>query len=221
MKTIAIVSGGIDSVTLAYQLYHEGDDLLFLTFDYGQKHRKEIAAATIYAKLLNSPQIIFDLMDLGTNLNHNALTCETNVPPCAYDALSMSQTVVPARNAVMIAIATAIAVDKGYDRIALGVHGGDHFIYPDCRPEFIAAIEQVMQLATESAIEIHTPFIDKTKTNIIKIGKTLKIPYEHTWSCYNGQELHCGQCGTCIERRGAFRQANLKDPTIYDCEETT
>ena len=220
-QAIIIASGGVDSITLAYAMAAEGYQLTFLTFDYGQKHRKEIEAARYFAGALGVEQIIFDLMDLGTNLNNNALTCETNVPSGEYNVTNMAQTVVPARNAIMLSIACGIAVDRRIGTIAAGMHGGDHFIYPDCRPNFIIEIQQALRSATASKIKLYTPYILKDKTHIIKQGAFLGVPYAETWSCYNGAEIHCGRCGTCLDRRAAFRQANTFDPTIYKCEETT
>ena len=218
MKTVVILSGGLDSTVLAYKLARDGDDLLCLTFDYGQRHRKEINAAQLTAQDLGFPWRSVDLTSLGHLLKGNALSdSDVCVPEGHYADATMQKTVVPNRNAVMLACAFAVAAARGYERVALGVHGGDHFIYPDCRPEFIQAFEQMERQALGEwwSVGLYAPFVNLTKVDIVKLGTGLQVPFADTWSCYNGGELHCGVCGTCVERKEAFMLARVPDPTPY------
>jgi 7-cyano-7-deazaguanine synthase len=132
----------------------------------------------------------------------------------------MRITVVPNRNAIMLSIACALAVTRDAGAVAFGAHAGDHFIYPDCRPEFVHAFESMVNLAVDglATLEIITPFLSMTKTAIVELGSELNVPFERTWSCYKGGTLHCGTCGTCFERREAFAQAQVVDPTTYETD---
>jgi 7-cyano-7-deazaguanine synthase len=219
-KAIAIVSGGLDSVTLAYFLRAEGYNLHLLSFDYGQRHKKELAFAELCAKRLNAAFDIIDLSHLGKYLKGSALTDDIEVPDGHYAAPNMAITVVPNRNAIMLSIAYGIAVAEDAEAVAIGAHGGDHFIYPDCRPEFIAAFDSMQRHAVEGfgnpKLKLAAPFLHVGKHQIVKLGSTLQVPYADTWSCYKGGEKHCGTCGTCVERREAFELAGVPDPTEYE-----
>jgi 7-cyano-7-deazaguanine synthase len=219
-KAIAIVSGGLDSVTLAYLLAAEGWDLHLLAFDYGQKHKREVEFARQCAHDLGAAFNLVDLQGAGSLLGGSALTDENiAVPHGHYAAPNMAITVVPNRNAIFLAIAYGAAVAQNAEIVATAVHGGDHFIYPDCRPEFIEAFDAMQKQAvagfSHPALRLHAPFVQKFKHNIVEIGTELGVPYEKTWSCYEGGAMHCGQCGTCVERALAFRQAGVLDPTSY------
>jgi 7-cyano-7-deazaguanine synthase len=222
-RVVAVVSGGLDSTTMAYSLRAQGYSLIAISFDYGQRHRKELAFAEQMAADLDTPWTLIDLHAAGlTNvLTGSALTDDTvTVPDGHYADESMKITVVPNRNAIMLSIACALAVTREAGAVAFGAHTGDHFIYPDCRPEFVRAFEAMVNIAVEglASIEILAPFLSMTKTDIVKLGDELKVPFERTWSCYKGGALHCGTCGTCVERREAFAQADLADPTVYESE---
>lgn len=219
-KAIAIVSGGLDSVTLAYLLYAQGYKLHIVSFDYGQRHKKELTLAELCAERLNATINIVDLTSITQFLKGSALTDAIPVPEGHYAAQNMAITVVPNRNAIMLSIAYAIAVEEQADIVAIGVHSGDHFIYPDCRPDFIAAFDAMQRFAVEGFsmpnLRLEAPFMRIDKYQIVKLGASLEVPYADTWSCYKGGEKHCGRCGTCVERKHAFRDASVADPTLYE-----
>lgn len=217
MKTIVICSGGLDSVTLAYKAAKESTLLGLVSFDYGQRHKRELGYAAIAAQALSVPHHILDISNVGKMLSGSALTDDVDVPDGHYAEENMKVTVVPNRNAIMLAIAYGVASAQGADRVAAAVHGGDHFIYPDCRPGFIRAFETMQNHALEgySTISLFTPFLEKTKADIVAEGAKLGVDFAHTWSCYKGGEIHCGRCGTCVERREAFDLASVVDPTVY------
>ena len=221
MKTaIAIVSGGLDSVTLAHVLAAQGYKLELLAFDYGQKHRKELEFARRCAAKLNATFDVVDLTSLAPLLGGNALTdARVAVPHGHYAAQTMAITVVPNRNVIFLSLAYAAAVARGAKMVAVGVHGGDHFVYPDCRPAFVEAFETMQKLAVEGFgdpdLKLYAPFLGTDKTGIVTQGAKLGVDFSQTWSCYEGGEIHCGQCGTCVERKEAFSLAKVADPTIY------
>lgn len=221
MKAVLIVSGGMDSATLAYLYARRYDELHLVGFDYGQRHIKELDSLRAIAKNLNATVSLIDLSHLKNHLRGSSLTSDDiAVPDGHYAEESMRITVVPNRNAIMLSIATGIAVAEGAEVVATGVHGGDHFIYPDCRPPFINSMAQAIKYGTEGHalpnFRLEAPFLHLTKSDIASIGNDLGVPYEQTWSCYKGGEIHCGRCGTCVERAEAFYLAGVSDPTEYE-----
>lgn len=219
MRAVAIVSGGLDSVTLAHALARDADHLHLISFDYGQKHRKELDYARRTAARLGGKWTLIDLAaaGLGALLAGSALTDDAVVVPDGhYAEETMRVTIVPNRNAIMLSIACAAATSEGADVVGAAVHAGDHFIYPDCRPEFVRAFEAMERLAMDMPrLRIEAPFLTKTKSEIVTIGAALGVPFDETWSCYKGGTIHCGTCGTCVERREAFVLAGVNDPTNY------
>ena len=217
MKAIVVCSGGLDSVTLSHKVAREHALVDLISFDYGQRHKKELAFAAKCAADLNVPHTIIDIAQVGALLSGSALTDNVDVPDGHYAEESMKITVVPNRNAIMLSIAYGVAVSKGANAVAAAFHGGDHFIYPDCRPGFINAFAAMQSHALEglSNIQLYTPFVNLTKADIAVEGARLGVPFEYTWSCYKGGDLHCGRCGTCVERREAFDLAGVSDPTSY------
>lgn len=217
MKSVAIVSGGLDSVTLAHVLADDRDELHLLSFNYGQRHAKEVSYAKLCATRLQAAHDIVDLRTYGRLLTGSSLTDDIAVPHGHYAEESMRITVVPNRNSIMLALAYGVAVAEKADRVAFGAHGGDHFIYPDCRPAFVEAFEAAEHLANDGFgdIALYAPFIHQTKSDIVAIGTRIGVPFVETWSCYEGGEVHCGRCGTCVERKHAFRDAAVNDPTTY------
>lgn len=219
MKAIAIVSGGLDSVTLAYLLKSMKYDLHLLSFDYGQRHRKELGYAQRCAQSLDAEWDLIDLSSIHKLLSGSALTDDIQVPEGHYEAANMAITVVPNRNALMLSIAYAAAVSEQADFVAVGVHAGDHTIYPDCRPGFIDAFQEMERQAIQGFgkddLQLYAPFVNLTKAKIIQWGHALGVDFAQTWSCYKGGDVHCGKCGTCVERREAFKLAGVQDPTQY------
>lgn len=225
MKAIICFSGGMDSTTLATMYLRQGFDLGLLSVDYGQRHgRKEIEAAYRVSTHLDNLGIasvshqVLDVSGLADFLIGSSLTDpEVDVPDGHYAAETMRATVVPNRNAIMANIAIGIASAAGADVVALGMHAGDHAIYPDCRPEFVRALRQTMVHALKGfhTPRLETPFISKSKTDIARLADDLGAPVHLSWSCYKGGDLHCGTCGTCTERKEAFKDAGLTDPTEY------
>jgi 7-cyano-7-deazaguanine synthase len=218
-KAVAIVSGGMDSVTLAYLLASEGFSLHLLSVNYGQRHLKELEYAKLCAERLDAKFDVVDLSSMGRLLRGSALTDDIPVPHGHYGALNMAITVVPNRNAIMLSVAYGVAVVEGAEVVATGVHAGDHFIYPDCRPEFIEAFDEMQRKAVEGfgdeSLRLYAPFVRWSKADIVAKGVRLSVPYADTWSCYEGGEVHCGECGTCVDRRESFQLARVQDPTVY------
>lgn len=214
MDIVTILSGGMDSATLAYQYHQQGAVQRFITFDYGQRHRREIDAARAIAQQLSAPHDVVDLHALGGLFKGSALTDAVPVPHGHYAAENMKVTVVPNRNAIMLAIAYGVAVAEGAQAVAYAAHAGDHFIYPDCRPVFVKALEDAFQRGTDANVEVYAPFIDMTKGEIARLGVALGVPYELTWTCYEGGEYPCGRCGSCVERAEAFEFAGVPDPLV-------
>jgi 7-cyano-7-deazaguanine synthase len=217
---VTTISGGLDSVTLAHELVAEGDDVIGLSFHYGQRHAKELESAARCADRLGAAHHVVDLRSVGALLSGSALTDPgVDVPEGHYTHESMAATVVPNRNAIMLSVAVGVAVAHGAEAVATAVHAGDHAIYPDCRPAFIDAIQHEARIANEGFIaegfQVLAPFLHLAKDEIVRRGAALGVPFEETWSCYVGEELHCGRCGTCVERREAFELAGVDDPTRY------
>jgi 7-cyano-7-deazaguanine synthase len=218
MKTIVICSGGLDSVTLAYHVAAQHDLCALVSFDYGQRHKKELDFAAICATHLDVPHHILDISAIGGALSGSALTDAIDVPDGHYVEDSMKVTIVPNRNAMMLTIAFGIAAAQDAGAVAAAVHGGDHFVYPDCRPKFIDAFQTMQNHALEgyADIRLYTPYVNASKADIVTDGVIHQTQFEATWSCYKGGVHHCGRCGTCVERREAFDIAQVTDPTRYE-----
>ena len=217
MKTLVICSGGLDSVSLAHITAEVHHLTRLVSFDYGQRHRKEVDFARAAAERLGVPFHLIDMRGIGAALSGSALTDDIDVPDGHYAEDTMKITVVPNRNAIMLSIGFGIAAAQGDEAVATTVHGGDHFIYPDCRPGFTRAFDAMQQAALDgyADVRLHTPFVEHSKAEIVRQGAQHGTPFAETWSCYKGGALHCGRCGTCVERREAFHLAGIADPTTY------
>lgn len=218
--TLVSLSGGLDSTTLLAHYASAGHRLLAVSVDYGQRHGpRELAAARQVAAHYDAEHLVLDLSAVGALLTGSALTDPTiDVPSGHYAWDTMSVTVVPNRNAIIANLLVGIGVARHATTVALGMHCGDHAVYPDCRPQFIAAVQHLVQVANDGyrPPQVEAPFITMTKSDIALHGARLGAPLGLTWSCYRGGDQHCGVCGTCYERREAFTDAGVPDPTHYD-----
>jgi 7-cyano-7-deazaguanine synthase len=217
---VAVVSGGLDSAVLAHHLRDEGWALRLVSFDYGQRHRVELEHAAAMAAGMGVSHDVVDLRGVGALLSGSALTDDAvEVPDGHYTAESMRTTVVANRNAIFAMVAAGVAVAEGAGAVGLGIHAGDHAIYPDCRPPFVAAAEHLAKVANEGFVvesfQLLAPFLAWSKADIVRRGAELDVPFAATWSCYKGGLEHCGTCGTCVERIEAFELAGVTDPTSY------
>ena len=265
-KVVAIVSGGLDSTTLVYQLHRDGLEVDCVSFNYGQRHKKELVYAIATAKQLGLKHDIVDLSGLTHLISNSALTTQETadgdnvryyredekverkieVPEGHYAEETMKATVVPNRNMIMLSVAAGIAINRGAEGLAIGVHAGDHFIYPDCRPSFIAHANAAIVKGNEGfgpirehkeGSELHryilAPYLGISKADIAYRALELNVPLHMTWSCYRGGTNHCGRCGTCVERLEAIDEAIRRvisegsassemwteDMTVYDDNE--
>lgn len=213
--SVIIVSGGLDSITL---LYDKAETIaLAISFDYGQNHsKKELPYAEYHCQKLGIPHITIPLTFMHQYFKSSLLEGAEAIPEGHYEEENMKSTVVPFRNGIMLAIATGIAESHELKRVYIANHGGDHTIYPDCRPEFIDAMDKATSAGTFVNVRVEAPYTNISKADIVRRGTALGIDYAKTWSCYKGSEMHCGKCGTCVERKEAFADAGVKDPTEYE-----
>ena len=216
-RSVVILSGGLDSSTLLYDWVCSGErEVYALSIDYGQRHARELESAKSLAARLNIPHRIADLRALKPLFGNNALTEESCALPHAdYAQDNMQITVVPNRNMILLAVAGAWAASLKAEEIGYAAHGGDHTIYPDCRPAFADAMDKALGLCDWNPLKLARPYIHMTKADIVRRGFQLGVPYEDTWSCYQGGPIHCGTCATCRERKKAFIDAGVEDPTRY------
>jgi len=218
-SAVVLLSGGLDSSTLLYNLIFEDLETFPLAVDYGQRHGRELASAEAVAAYANRPLKIVNIGIALAPIFSAAASSQVGkyepVPHGHYAAENMRTTIVPNRNMLLLSIAGAYAASLGAGFIAYAAHAGDHAIYPDCRPEFVEAFAKALFLANDPPIQLYAPFARITKTDIVHRGAQFGVPFRLTYSCYEGQAQHCGLCGTCVERREAFREAGVEDPTGY------
>jgi 7-cyano-7-deazaguanine synthase len=216
MKVIVLLSGGMDSVTALYDAKQDHEVLGAVSFHYGSKHNdREIPFAAHHAAAAGVRHTVIPLDFIGESFKSDLLRSGGEIPRGHYAEDSMKKTVVPFRNGIMLAIAAGFAESIEAQGLVIAAHAGDHAIYPDCREEFMQAMADAIRLGTYARLEILRPFIALTKADIVRRGTELGIDYAQTWSCYVGGENHCGECGTCVERREAFLLAGVPDPTPY------
>ena len=214
-NSVIIVSGGMDSITLLYD--HKDEIALGISFDYGSNHNaREIPFAKMHCERLGIKHITINLDFMHQYFKSSLLDGAEAIPEGHYADDNMKSTVVPFRNGIMLSIAIGIAESNYLDQVFIANHGGDHTIYPDCRPEFINAIDAAATAGTYNNVKVVAPYTKITKSDIARIGKKLGIDYTETWSCYKGGEVHCGKCGTCVERKEALAEAGIEDKTIYE-----
>lgn len=213
--SIIIVSGGMDSVTLLYD--YKDRIALGISFDYGSNHNaKEIPFAKLHCERLGIKHITIPLDFMHQYFKSSLLEGADAIPEGHYQDENMKSTVVPFRNGIMLAIAAGMAESYGLSHVMIANHGGDHAIYPDCRPEFISAMSNATEAGSYNGVTVLAPYTNITKGDIARRGKELGIDYNETWSCYKGGEKHCGKCGTCVERKEALHDAGIEDTTEYE-----
>lgn len=218
-RAVIIYSGGMDSFTLLHHVLAQGfapDEVACLTFNYGQRHVREIEAAKTVCQGLKITHKIVDISAINTLMAGSSLTDDIEIPEGHYAEESMKSTVVPNRNMVLLSMAVAYAVSLEAPAVYYGAHSGDHAIYPDCRPEFVQKMKDVCAIANYDPVSIETPFLHHTKGEILTVGKALALDYSNTWTCYNGRKKACGKCGACVERLEAFAENQLIDPLEYE-----
>ncbi|MCK5343969.1 MAG: 7-cyano-7-deazaguanine synthase QueC [Candidatus Heimdallarchaeota archaeon] len=200
-----------------YRLIAEKKEVYALSYNYGQKHTKELDAAKISSTKLNIPHKIVSLKGLmeANIFGNNAITSNIPIPEGHYAEDSMKATVVPNRNMIMISIAISYAISLGASDVYYGAHAGDHAIYPDCRPEFVDAMDHVSNLCDYQKISLKSPYLHYSKAEIVAEGLKFGVDYASTWTCYKGEEKACGKCGSCVERLEAFQKNKIKDPLDY------
>jgi 7-cyano-7-deazaguanine synthase len=222
MKPTAVVllSGGMDSAVLLWHVKASGKVPFALSFDYGQRHVCELERAAELAEIAEVSWVAANLQPIQPLISKGSQTGVDLPPDGHYTEMSMKTTIVPNRNAIMLSIAVGFAIAHEMEHVYYAAHGGDHTIYPDCRPEFFDAFSRAMILGNGwDLINLHAPFIHRTKEGLVRLGTELGVPFEKTWSCYKGSgQNHCGTCGTCVERREAFQLAKVPDPTQYEAE---
>lgn len=207
----------MDSITMLYE--YKERIALGISFDYGSNHNaREIPFAAMHCKRLGIKHIVINLGFMYQYFKSSLLEGAEAIPEGNYDEENMKSTVVPFRNGIMLSIAAGVAESNGLKYVMMANHGGDHTIYPDCRPEFVSAMSEATRLGTYPGIEVLAPYTGITKSDIARHGKALGIDYAETWSCYKGGEHHCGKCGTCRERIEALADAGIEDHTVYDEE---
>ena len=212
MKAILIYSGGMDSTTLLYE--YKDSIKLALSFDYGSKHNAaELEMAAANCRKAGIPHLVIPLSFIGQYFRSDLLKGGGAIPEGEYDSGNILSTVVPFRNGIMLAVAAGLAESRGLDTVLIANHGGDHAIYPDCRPEFISAFDSAACAGTTNGVRVLSPYCNIDKRAIALRGKELGVDYSLTWSCYNGGTVHCGRCATCLERKEALEGF---DPTVYE-----
>jgi 7-cyano-7-deazaguanine synthase len=215
-KVIVLLSGGVDSVTAFYSALKEYNVVCALSFHYGAKHNdRELECARYHASQRGVRHEIISLDFMDRLFKSDLLQSGAEIPKGRYTQENMKSTVVPFRNGIMLSIAGGLAESLGATGLIIAAHSGDHSLYPDCRPAFMHAMNRAIQAGTFEGVSILSPFLNLNKGEIVRLGADLGVDYARTWSCYCGQELHCGKCGTCVERREAFVQAGVCDPTEY------
>lgn len=218
-KVVVIYSGGMDSFTVLNRALADGHDVHAVSFHYGQRHHRELNAAAQVCDDLGIPHKIVDIRSINTLLAGSSLTDDIEIPQGDYANSNMTSTVVPNRNMILLSLAIGYAVSIDATQVYYGAHAGDHEIYPDCRPEFVDAMNKVSQIANYEPIEIHSPYLEQSKADILADGISMGLDYSQTWTCYNGRDKACGQCSACRERLAAFASHNLTDPLEYESAE--
>ena len=215
-KAIVVYSGGMDSYTVLHHAMRQGYDVQALSFHYGQRHSRELTMAQNVCRRLGIPHRLVDIRAIHSLIDNSALTdSDRDMPHGDYDGDNLAVTLVPNRNMILLSLAIAQAVNSGADTCFYGAHGGDHVLYPDCRPEFVERMNDVAAIANLEAVRIEAPYLHADKAAILADGLAMGLDYRETWTCYLGEELACGHCGSCRERLAAFAANGISDPIRY------
>lgn len=215
-KVVVIYSGGMDSYTVLHKAIQAGHDVYALSFNYGQRHVRELECARQVCQELGINHKVVDISAINQILAGSSLTDNIEVPEGHYAADNMKSTVVPNRNMILLSLAVGYAVSLNAQAVYYGAHSGDHFIYPDCRPEFVQKMHDVCQIANYEPIDIISPYLHESKIEILRDGLAMGLDYSKTWTCYNGRAKACGKCGSCQERLEAFSLNQATDPLNYE-----
>lgn len=216
-KVVVIYSGGMDSFTVLHKAMQQGLTPYALTFDYGQRHIKEIEVARQVCEELGVQHKVIDISAINQLIGGSSLTDSSiDVAQGHYQQENMKSTVVPNRNMILLSLAIGYAVSLGAEQVYYGAHSGDHEIYPDCRPIFVEKMNEVAAVANYEKVEIFSPYLNNNKIGILKDGIKMGLDYSNTWTCYNGREKACGKCGSCVERLEAFAANGINDPIEYE-----
>jgi len=215
-KVVVIYSGGMDSFTVLNRALKDGKKVYALSFDYGQRHVKELQCASTVCELLKINHKVIDISSINQLLTGSSLTDDIDIPEGHYESENMKSTMVPNRNMILLSLAVGYAVSVGAAQVYYGAHSGDHAIYPDCRPEFVQKMNDVCRIANYESVEIFSPYLHVNKTAILAYGLKMGLDYSNTWTCYNGREKACGKCGSCQERLEAFSENKMVDPIEYE-----
>lgn len=216
LRILLALSGGLDSTTLLAHLINKGYSPECVSFTYGSKHNPiEREAARKVAKEYGVPLDELDITPIMKNFKSDLMKTGGEIPTGHYNDDNMKKTVVPSRNMIFISLLSGLAESRGIPYIAIGVHQGDHHIYPDCRPDFINSMKYSVIMASDNKVRLIPPFLHENKQSIVKIGSDLKVPFHLTRTCYTDDPVACGECGSCRERLEAFQLNGLKDPLPY------
>lgn len=217
METAVLLSGGLDSSVALHWAHRNHNVRIALSFDYASNHAaRELECAAWQAASLGIEHHVINISAISAHLKSALLSGADDIPNGTYDETLMKQTVVPFRNGIFLSIAAGVAESYGAQQLVIAAHSGDHSIYPDCREEFMAAMTEAIRLGTYAGLGILRPFIHTSKGGIVAMGNELGVDFAHTYSCYRGGFKHCGTCSTCLERREAFKDAGISDPTVYE-----
>lgn len=218
MKVVVIYSGGMDSFTVLHRAIKTGHEVLAVSFNYGQRHNKELDYARRVCAEAGVVHDVVDITAMQSLMSNSSLMANSDedIPEGHYAAENMKSTVVPNRNMILISLAIGYAVNEGASEVWYGAHSGDHTIYPDCRPEFVEAMQAVSLLANFEPVKVVAPYLYDDKIVILRDGLDMGLDYGQTWTCYNGREKACGKCGSCVERLEAFTLNNAQDPLEYE-----
>lgn len=218
MKVVVIYSGGMDSFTVLHKALKANHDVLAVSFNYGQRHSKELVFASDVCRELGVEHNVIDITAMQSLMSNSSLMALSDeaIPEGHYAADNMKSTVVPNRNMILISLAIAYAVNEGASEVWYGAHSGDHTVYPDCRPEFVEAMAKASLLANFEPIAVVAPYLSGNKIDILRDGLAMGLDYGKTWTCYNGRDQACGKCGSCVERLEAFTENQAVDPLPYE-----